>query len=347
MSKPVLELTLKKTYPEFVIDLELTIEAGEFFSLLGPSGCGKTTLLRLIAGLEKPDRGSIILNGRDITNLSPDKRCIGLVFQNYALFPHLNVFENIEYGLKLQKNNPAERREKVKEMLSLFQLETLAKRTIMQLSGGEQQRVALARALITGPEILLLDEPFSALDYEIRSRLRDELKQYQQRLRFTSIFVTHQQEEAISVSDRIALMRQGRLIQVGKPREVYQQPISCFGAVFLGDANLIPCRLIKEESEAQLILFDGQKLTVVPEGYNEKDLQWLMIRPEDVKLNTERPQFEGEIVKIEYLGPFYRLELITKSFRIKLMAGKEAQAFKEGNRAGFSFDMKAIRILKE
>lgn len=348
MSKPFLELSFEKSYPEFEIKIELSIGSGEFFSLLGPSGCGKTTLLRMITGLEKPDRGRIILNGRDITDLSPDKRRISLVFQNYALFPHLNVFENIEYGLKLQKYSLVERRRRVQEMLGLFRLEALAERAILQLSGGEQQRVAVARALAVGPEILLLDEPFSALDYEIRGHLRDELKQLQQSLGFTTIFVTHQQEEAISISDRIGLMRQGRLIQVGRPQEVYENPVNRFAAEFLGDANLIPCRFGEGESGDQLIIVeDCSKLAIVSGNFDEKDLQWLMIRPEDIRLEPEKPQFEGEIVRIEYFGPLYRLEVDTGQFRVKLTVGKGAEVFKKGNRVGFGFNAGAVRVLEE
>jgi ABC-type Fe3+/spermidine/putrescine transport system ATPase subunit len=348
VTKPVLELSLMKAYPEFEIDLELEIENGEFFSLLGPSGCGKTTLLRLIAGLDSPDGGRVLLNGRDITNLSPDKRRIGMVFQNYALFPHLSVTENIEYGLKLGKHSPAERKQRVDEMLGLFRIETLAKRMVPQLSGGEQQRVALARALAPRPEILLLDEPFSALDYEIRSRLRDELKQLQQNLGFTTIFVTHQQEEAISISDRIGLMRQGRIVQVGKPADVYQNPINSFGAGFLGDANLIPCRFTEAKPKEQpIFLLNGAKSVVIAEDHDDSDRWRLMVRPEDIKLQIENPQFEGVIVRVEYLGPFYRLEVDAGWFRVKIFTGKGTGVFKRGMRVGFGFDPEAVRILHE
>lgn len=346
MSKPILELALEKDYPEFNLRLELAVESGEFFSLLGPSGCGKTTLLRLIAGLEKPDRGSVTLNGRNITGLSPEQRRIGLVFQNYALFPHLNVSENIEYGLKLQKRSPVDRKRRVGEMLALFRLEALAERPILQLSGGEQQRVALARALAVEPAVLLLDEPFSALDYEIRSRLRDELKQLQRSLGFTTIFVTHQQEEAISISDRIALMQQGQIIQSGSPREVYENPANRFVAEFLGDANLIPCRFAEASEDYLLQLNDGRRLELVPESSGHEVEKWLMIRPEDIVLNPQKPKFEGVIVRLEYLGPFYRVELDTGRFRIRLIAGKEAGGFKEGIRVGFGFDAGAVRVLE-
>lgn len=343
MTKPVLELSLRKAYPEFAIDLELEIENGEFFSLLGPSGCGKTTLLRLIAGLDSPDEGKVFLNGRDITNLSPDKRRIGLVFQNYALFPHLNVAENIEYGLKLGKHLANKRKQRVAEMLGLFRIETLAKRMVSQLSGGEQQRVALARALAPRPEILLLDEPFSALDYEIRSRLREELKQLQQDLGFTTIFVTHQQEEAISISDRIGLMRQGRIIQVGKPTDVYRNPVNSFVATFLGDANLIPWRFAEAKTGDGLVFPEiGAKSAVNAEG----DRRWLMVRPEDIRLQAEKPQFEGEIIRVEFLGPFYRLEVDTGRFQVKILTGKEAGVFKKGMRVGFGFDPEAVRALQ-
>lgn len=347
MTKPVLELSLRKAYPEFEIDLELEIENGEFFSLLGPSGCGKTTLLRLIAGLDSPDRGKVLLNGRDITNLSPDKRRIGLVFQNYALFPHLNVAENIEYGLKLGKHSSNERKQRVTEMLGLFRIESLAKRMVSQLSGGEQQRVALARALAPRPEILLLDEPFSALDYEIRGRLREELKQLQQDLGFTTIFVTHQQEEAISISDRIGLMRQGRIIQVGKPTDVYRNPVNSFVATFLGDANLIPCRFAEAKTGDGLVFPEiDAKSAVNAEGDAEEDRWWLMVHPEDIRLQAEKPQFEGEIIRVEFLGPFYRLEVDTGRFQVKILTGKEAGVFKRGMRVGFDFEPEAVRVLQ-
>lgn len=347
MSQPILDLALEKDYPEFNLRLELSVESGELFSLLGPSGCGKTTLLRLIAGLEKPDQGSVILNGLDITGLNPDQRRIGLVFQNYALFPHLNVFQNIEYGLKLKKITTVDRKRKVEEMLSLFRLDALAERSVLQLSGGEQQRVALARALAVEPEVLLLDEPFSALDYEIRSRLRDELKQLQRSLGFTTIFVTHQQEEALSISDRIALMKQGRIIQSGSPREVYENPVNRFAAEFLGDANLIPCRFTEADSEDYLIqLNDGRRLELEPESSGHEAEKWLMVRPEDIALNSQNPKFEGVIVRLEYLGPFYRVELDTGRFRIRLVAGKEVGGFKEGIRVGFGFDAGAVRVLE-
>ncbi|NLY74127.1 MAG: ABC transporter ATP-binding protein [Firmicutes bacterium] len=347
MSKPILDLALEKDYPEFELRAELAVENGEFFSLLGPSGCGKTTLLRLIAGLERPDAGRITLNGRDITGLSPEKRRIGLVFQNYALFPHLNVYENIEYGLKLQRRSQVERKRRVGEMLALFRLETLAERTILQLSGGEQQRVALARALAVEPEVLLLDEPFAALDYEIRSRLRDELKHLQRSLGFTTIFVTHQQEEALSISDRIALMRQGRIIQSGRPRDVYENPVNRFAAEFLGDANLIPCRSAAADSEDCLIqLNDGRRLESAPEGSGHEAEKWLMVRPEDIVLNPQQPRLEGEIVRLEYLGHFYRLELDSGRFRIRAIAGKEVGTLKEGTRVGFGFNAEAVRVLE-
>lgn len=347
MLKPFLDLALEKDYPEFKLRVELVVGNGEFFSLLGPSGCGKTTLLRLIAGLERPDAGRITLNGRDITGLSPEKRRIGLVFQNYALFPHLNVYENIEYGLKLQRRSPVERKRRVGEMLALFRLETLAERTILQLSGGEQQRVALARALAVEPEVLLLDEPFAALDYEIRSRLKDELKQLQCSLGFTTIFVTHQQEEALSISDRIALMRQGRIIQSGRPRDVYENPANCFAAEFLGDANLIPCRFAAADSEDYLIqLNDGRRLELAPEGSGHEAEKWLMARPEDIVLNPQQPRLEGEIIRLEYLGPFYRLELDSGRFRIRAIAGKEVGTLKEGTRVGFGFNAGTVRVLE-
>ena len=224
MKKDFLRIDVTKDFPEFRLTANLTVAEGEFFSLVGPSGCGKTTLLRLISGLLQPDHGRIILNGRDLTAVPVAERRIGFVFQDYALFPHLTVGENIEYGLKVRRLPAARRRERVRAMLAVFEITALADRRVQELSGGERQRVALARALAPEPFLLLLDEPFAALDYGLRRRLRRELKELQSRLGFTAIFVTHHQEEALSLSERLAVMQAGRILQVGTATEVYTNP---------------------------------------------------------------------------------------------------------------------------
>ncbi len=219
-------------------DISLAIDEGEFFTLLGPSGCGKTTLLRLISGLVKPDNGQIFLAKRNITELAVEKRNIGMVFQNYALFPHFNVFENVAYGLKLKKVSKKTIKAKVAEYLDLVKLTGYDNRKISELSGGEQQRVALARTLITEPSLLLLDEPFSNLDAKLRDKMRVELKSIQRRINITTVFVTHDQSEAFTLSDRIAVLNEGQCIQVGSPSKIYADPANSFVAAFVGETNL-------------------------------------------------------------------------------------------------------------
>jgi spermidine/putrescine transport system ATP-binding protein len=223
-----------------VDDLSLTIGAGEFFSLLGPSGCGKTTTLRLIAGFERPQSGRILMQGHDLTEAPPHRRPVNLVFQNYALFPHLSVWDNVAFGPRSLRLDPAEIRRRVGEVLEMVQLSELARRRPHQLSGGQQQRVALARALVNAPAALLLDEPLAALDPDLRRTMRSELKRIQREVGITFLLVTHDREEALSLSDRLAVLQGGRLEQVGSPRDLYERPRSAVVASFLGSANLLP-----------------------------------------------------------------------------------------------------------
>jgi ABC-type Fe3+/spermidine/putrescine transport system ATPase subunit len=237
--------TLRKSYPDFEIDMALSVGAGELVTLLGPSGCGKTTCLRLVAGLIRPDDARISLGGRRIDRLPTEEREIGIVFQDYALFPHMNVAENIAFGPSM-KNWPRERiRERVRELLDLVQLAGYEARRVTELSGGEQQRVALARALAPSPRLLLLDEPLSALDARLRKSLRAEIRRIQQQLGLTTLYVTHDQEEALALSDRIVVMRGGRREQTGTPREIYHRPATPFVAGFIGPSNLLPGTLLE------------------------------------------------------------------------------------------------------
>ncbi len=240
-SKALLQIEhLKKIYDhtEVLSDINLTIHHGEFLTLLGPSGCGKTTLLRLIAGFEQPDAGAIYLDGVQMAGLSADKRPVNTVFQQYALFPHMSVAQNVAYGLKLKKVPKDEIQTRVREMLAMVQLEHLANRRPQELSGGQQQRVAIARAVINRPKLLLLDEPLSALDYKLRLQMQSELKRLQRELGITFVFVTHDQEEALSMSDRIAVMKNGKFQQIGTPIEIYETPANLFTAKFIGETNL-------------------------------------------------------------------------------------------------------------
>ena len=243
MAEVSLELKeIKKSFTEgeAVLDnISLEISKGEFITLLGSSGCGKTTTLRIIAGLEQPDAGSVWLDGREVTGLEPNQRDVNTVFQNYALFPHMNVAENIGYGLKLKKVPKSEIRKKVSQMLELVQLEGYEKRKPSELSGGQKQRVAIARALVNNPKILLLDEPLGALDLQLRRAMQIELKHLQKKLGITFIYITHDQEEAINMSDRIAVMKDGRIEQIGTPDEIYNHPKTSYVATFVGNANIL------------------------------------------------------------------------------------------------------------
>jgi spermidine/putrescine transport system ATP-binding protein len=257
-----------------VRNLQFEISQGEGFSLLGPSGCGKSTTLRLIGGFETPDQGRVLHNGRDITSLPPQKRDIRTVFQRYALFPHLDVEGNLAFGLKMQKKAPSEIQQKVNWALGLLEIEPLRHRPIHRLSGGEQQRVALARALVTEPSVLLLDEPLSALDLKLRERMQLELLSLRHRLGSTFVFVTHDQGEAMSLSDRIAVMRGGEIMQIGSPEEIYHRPHSRFVAEFIGQANFL------SETKRELLTGSVEKLPAVGAAQ-----EW-MVRPEHF---TPRP----------------------------------------------------------
>lgn len=249
MSRIILRLdNIHKTFDEAILNgISLDIEEGEFITLLGSSGCGKTTTLRIIAGLEQPDSGRVLLNDQDVTGEPPNKRNVNTVFQNYALFPHMNVEENIGYGLKIQKCPKEDIHRKVAESLHLVQMEGFEKRKIHELSGGQKQRVAIARAIVKKPQILLLDEPLGALDLQLRRQMQLELKRLQKKLGITFIYITHDQEEAINMSDRIVVMNEGKFEQIGTPDEVYNRPRTSFVARFMGNANVLDAELLGEE----------------------------------------------------------------------------------------------------
>ena len=266
MAEVSLELKeIKKSFTEgeAVLDnISLEISKGEFITLLGSSGCGKTTTLRIIAGLEQPDAGSVWLDGREVTGLEPNQRDVNTVFQNYALFPHMNVAENIGYGLKLKKVPKSEIRKKVSRMLELVQLEGYEKRKPSELSGGQKQRVAIARALVNNPKVLLLDEPLGALDLQLRRAMQIELKHLQKKLGITFIYITHDQEEAINMSDRIAVMRDGRIEQIGTPDEIYNHPKTSYVATFVGNANILHGVAESIQGENAIVKIGNDKVIV-------------------------------------------------------------------------------------
>ena len=286
--------------------VSLVIRENEFFTLLGPSGCGKTTLLRMIAGFEQQDEGEILLYGEDIASLPPFQRPINTVFQSYALFPHLTVSENIGFGLKMLGQSKPEIASRVSEMLKLVQMEELKGRRISQISGGQQQRVALARALAPRPKVLLLDEPLSALDYKLRKEMQIELKRLQHETGITFIFVTHDQEEALTMSDRIAVMDRGIVLQIGSPREIYHRPADRFVASFIGESNFLTCTIGKNTNgilEAKLR--DGSIISVErPEGFEPSPEATIAIRPEHAFISEKRRAGElaATIENIVFLG---------------------------------------------
>ncbi|HEU5041222.1 MAG TPA: ABC transporter ATP-binding protein [Gemmatimonadales bacterium] len=283
---PLLELRgLSKRFGEVaaVDGLSLTIAAGEFLTLLGASGSGKTTTLRMLAGFEQPDAGEILMDGSPITGRPPYRRDINTVFQHYALFPHMSVRQNVEYGLRMKGVPPAERRERVDRALEMVRLADLGGRAPRQLSGGPQQRVALARALVNRPRVLLLDEPLGALDLKLRREMQLELKRLQAHLGITFVYVTHDQEEALTMSDRVVLMRQGRIAQAGTPRELYDRPASRYVADFIGDTNLLPGR-VEEAGEGRAVVRVGEArlAAACDPGFTRGRDAWVSIRPEAI-----------------------------------------------------------------
>ncbi|MCL2055972.1 MAG: ABC transporter ATP-binding protein [Oscillospiraceae bacterium] len=298
MNDIILELRgVKKSFgqTEVLMGIDLTVNRGEFITLLGPSGCGKTTTLRIISGLDMPDGGSIILEGRDVTYIEPDKRDVNMVFQNYALFPHMSVEENIGYGLKLKKRPRREISDEVEAALLLVQLEGYGKRRPNELSGGQRQRVAIARAIVNKPKILLLDEPLGALDLQLRRQMQIELKRLQKQLGITFIYITHDQEEALNMSDRVAVMREGRFEQIGSPAQIYDEPKTTFVAAFVGNANII-AGIAGESGDGNIaMLHSGGSVRAalrdktVPHG----QLLTLAIRSEQIEIARDSGQESG------------------------------------------------------
>ncbi|MET3696860.1 iron(III) transport system ATP-binding protein [Bacillus oleivorans] len=309
-----------------VENVDINVKPGEFFTFLGPSGCGKTTTLRMIAGFYFPSSGKIYFDNQDVTNLKPDKRNIGMVFQNYALFPHMTVFENIAFGLQVRKLSKAEIQEKVERAQKLVHLDGYGHRKITELSGGQQQRVALARALVIEPDILLLDEPLSNLDAKLREETRLEIKRLQVELGVTTIYVTHDQTEAMAMSDRIMVMNKGEVQQIGTPQEIYNKPVNHFVASFIGESNLIDSEIIEVNGNAVTVkigngtLLAGNKNNAAPNtDFTKGNKIKLSIRPEVIVQGDGTNSVTGEIQLVEFTGVSINYIVKVASEMIKVM----------------------------
>ncbi len=314
MSKKLINLTgISKSYGDHVVldDLNLYIRENEFITLLGPSGCGKTTTLRIIGGFEAPDAGSVVFDGKDITSLPPNERNLNTVFQKYALFPHMSIAENIAFGLRIKKKSKEYINDKIRYALKLVNLEGFENRSIDSLSGGQQQRIAIARAIVNEPKVLLLDEPLGALDLKLRQDMQYELIRLKNELGITFVFVTHDQEEALTISDTIVVMNQGYIQQIGTPEMIYNEPVNAFVADFIGDSNIINGTMIQDK----VVEILGVKIPCVDEGFGCNTPVDVVIRPEDVEIIEPGAGFmDGDIVSIIFKGVHYEISIMANGY---------------------------------
>lgn len=338
-----------KTGKEFyaVQDTTLDIEPGSFVTLLGPSGCGKTTTLRMIAGFESPDEGEIYLGDEAINALTPNKRDTAMVFQSYALLPHYNVFDNVAYGLKIRKLPKEQIHERVMNILKLVEMDGMESRMTNQLSGGQQQRVALARALVIEPSVLLFDEPLSNLDAKLRVTMRTEIRKIQQKVGITAIYVTHDQSEAMSISDKIIIMSKGKVEQIGTPREIYYHPSSRFVADFIGEANFLEAKVISAEGEKAVIDVIGEKLEVNNFAKAKAgDSATLVLRPEGISL-AEKGLLEVTVTLSTFMGSYQYYQVMVGDMEIQITDYNPVnrRIYETGEKAYLDFDPKGVYIL--
>ena len=320
--------------------IDLDIMDKEFITFLGPSGCGKTTTLRIIGGFIQPKEGDVFFGGVRINDLPPYKREVNTVFQRYALFPHLNVYENVEFGLKIAKVPEKERRQSVKEMLKLVGLSGYDRRHINQLSGGQQQRVAIARALVNRPKVLLLDEPLGALDLKLRKEMQIELKRIQQALEITFIYVTHDQEEALTMSDRVVVMRDGNILQIGTPQDIYNEPCNAFVADFIGESNIIDGIMHKDF----LVGFANDYFGCVDKGFEPKERVQVVVRPEDFKIvPADKGKISGIVESIIFKGVHYEIMVDAMGYKWKIHT---TQYVEPGTLIGMDVAPMDIHIMK-
>jgi spermidine/putrescine transport system ATP-binding protein len=327
---------------EALKSINLDIKEKEFVTLLGPSGCGKTTTLRIIGGFETASSGEVFFDGVNINSIPPYKRQINTVFQKYALFPHLNIYENIAFGLKIKKVDKATIDKKVKKMLSLVNLEGFEKRDINSLSGGQQQRIAIARALVNEPKVLLLDEPLGALDLKLRQDMQYELKTMQQELGITFIYVTHDQEEALTMSDRIVVMSDGKIQQIGTPEDIYNEPVNRFVADFIGEINMVTATMIEDYK----VMFNNRIFECVDKGFKHNEKVDVVIRPEDINIVTkENGKITGLVTDVVFKGVHYEIIVVdqqnNKEWIIHTIHHTQA-----GIEVGLDFTSEAIHVMR-
>ncbi len=341
-STNIIELKhITKTFEDGFVaveDFNLTVKRGEFVTFLGPSGCGKTTTLRMIAGFEIPTEGEILLDGKEIGNLPPNKRPINTVFQRYALFPHLNIFDNIAFGLKLKKLPKDEIKRKVKKVLEMVDLEGFETRKVATLSGGQQQRIAIARALVNEPEILLLDEPLGALDLKMRKEMQLELKSMHERLGITFIYVTHDQEEALTMSDKIVVMSEGRMQQIGTPEDIYNEPKNAFVADFIGESNIFTGIM----TDKLKVRFCGAEFACVDDVEHGRLVE-VVVRPEDLEVTTpEKGAIVGTVTSVVFKGVHYEITVESGKNEIVIQSTRTATV---GSKVGLNVEPDGIHIM--
>ena len=340
---------VKKMFGSFtaIPDLSIEIEPGTLVTLLGPSGCGKTTTLRMLAGLEHPTEGRILIGGKDVTMLPANERDVSMVFQSYALFPHMSVLDNVAYGLEASGLKKREARERAQEGMALVGLHDYGARLPAELSGGQQQRVAVARALVLEPQVLLLDEPLSNLDARLRRKVRTDIRDLQQRLGFTAVYVTHDQDEALAVSDRIIVMQQGRIAQEGPPRELYENPASSFIADFMGEANVVACEIVAINGDmAQVTLGDTEHS--VPARNAREGAAKLAIRPNAINI---RPGTEGgikgKVLHAAYLGDHIEYEIDSEIGSLFVVDAAESQPLPAGSDVVLSLARRGVALIAD
>ena len=336
---------LSKSFGEKVVldNINLDIKRGEFVTLLGPSGCGKTTLLRMLAGFMQPDEGVITMEDKNILTMPPHQRPLNTVFQRYALFPHLNVYENIAFGLKLKKVVSREIDKRVRKALKMVSMTDYEDRDVNSLSGGQQQRVAIARAIVNQPQVLLLDEPLAALDLKMRKDMQMELKQMHEALGITFIYVTHDQEEALTLSDTIVVMSEGKIQQIGTPIDIYNEPVNSFVADFIGESNILNGTMIKDKE----VEFIGHKFECVDAGFGENTAVDVVIRPEDIYIvgNVENADFTGTVKSCIFKGVHYEMFVETdKGFELMI---QDYNAFEEGATVGMFIKPSDIHVMRK